>query len=312
MSTQIAGLRRHWAATFGFLAAGLMLTAAAEARVWKGEIWSPSNGRTLQYRVYTPPGYKPKAATRYPVVYSLHGNGATPAGRARMYAPVLDAMTLSGEIIPMIWVFPDGQRDTYYGNAFDGNKQVETHILFELLPAVEAQYKTIGDRENRALEGFSMGGFGAALYAAKYAELFSATLLQGAVLPKWKELVRKEPETALEMYNNVEANWVPYSIYEQSDENAEALALMVNYKMIIGDADPHRNANFRFSDYLLSLGVDPQLTVLPGVKHSNSLYLNDGTGLRFLSDHFSGIQEIKRPMDDLHGSPRLVIAYARE
>lgn len=279
--------RRRWLVALASIAV-LMLTPAAQARVYKGELWSPSNGRTLQFRVYTPPGYKKQGAVRYPVVYSLHGKNASPAQRARMYAPVLDAKTATGEIIPMIWVFPDAQRNSYYGDAFDGHKQVESHIVFELLPLVESQYNIVGGREGRALEGFSMGGFGAGLYAAKCAPLFSATLLQGAVLPNWPELLRKEPETALEMYFNIEANWLEHSVFEQSAANSAALALTVNYKMIIGDADAHWRENQRFSDYLSSLGVDTQLTWLAGVKHSNDAYLNDGSGLRFLSDHFSG------------------------
>ena len=64
----------------------------------------------------------------------------------------------------MIWVFPDGQTNSFYGDAFDGHKQVHSHIINEVLPHVDAQYRTIAQREFRAMEGFSMGGFGAAPY----------------------------------------------------------------------------------------------------------------------------------------------------
>jgi endo-1,4-beta-xylanase len=247
--------------------------------------------------VFTPPGYSPTDKTRYPVVFSLHGNGGTPAQRATTYAPTLTQKMTSGEIMPMIWVFPDGQRDSYYGNAFDGHKQVYTHIIEELLPHIDASFKTKGDRDNRAMEGFSMGGFGSGLYAAKNPELFSATLLYGAVLPNWADLLRKEADTALEMYNNRESNWLPYSIYDVTAANAAAIAETVDYKQIVGDADGHRQGNFIFRDFLLSLGIDPHFQILPGVTHSGGLYLTEGSGLAFLNGHFLRASQVSAPGD---------------
>lgn len=271
------------------------LSGPAQADVVSGSLFSPSNNETFSYRVFTPPGYNPNDAARYPVVFSLHGNGGTPAQRATNYSPTLTSKMNSGEIMPMIWVFPDGQRDSYYGDAYDGSKQVYSHIIDELLPVIDANYKTIADRDHRALEGFSMGGFGSGLYGAKRTDLFSATLLQGAVLPTWTDLVRKEPDVALNMYNNQESNWLPYSVYDVSAANATSIIETVNYKMVVGDADGHRAGNVAFRDYLISLGIDPQFEWLPGVTHSGGLYLQEGTGLRFLNDHFTNVGEPPPP-----------------
>ena len=84
------------------LAATLLAAAPAEATIVQGSIFSPANGRDIDYRVYTPPGYDPNQATRYPVVFSLHGEGGTPSQRAINYAPTLDQEISSGEIMPMI------------------------------------------------------------------------------------------------------------------------------------------------------------------------------------------------------------------
>lgn len=284
------------AAVFTVVVLGLTSSSPVRAGVVAGSLFSPSHGRDFQYRVYLPPGYNASNATRYPVVFSLHGNGGTPAQRATTYSPTLTQKMNSGEIMPMIWVFPDGQRDSYYGDAYDGHKQVYTHIIDELLPVIDANYKTISDRDHRALEGFSMGGFGSALYGAKRTDLFSATLLMGAVLPTWADLIRKEADTSLEMYNNVESNWLPYSAYDVTAVNATAIKETVNYKMIVGDADGHRTGNVRFRDYLISLGIDPQFQWLPGVTHSGGLYLQEGSGLQFLNDHFLGGDEPPPPV----------------
>jgi S-formylglutathione hydrolase FrmB len=289
------------AAIFAVVLLGLTGNNPARAGVVAGTLFSPSHGRDFPYRVFLPPGYDANSATRYPVVFSLHGNGGTPAQRATNYSPTLTSKMNSGEIMPMIWVFPDGQRDSYYGDAYDGHKQVYTHIIDELLPVIDANYKTVADRDHRALEGFSMGGFGSGLYGAKRTDLFSATLLQGAVLPTWADLLRKEPDTALEMYNNVEANWLPYSIYDVTAVNATAIKETVNYKMVVGDADGHRAGNVAFRDYLVSLGIDPQFEWLPGVTHSGGLYLQNGTGLRFLNDHFLSVDPPPPPPEPTPG-----------
>ena len=270
----------------GFVAASLMAAATAEAKIVKGAMFSAANGRNVEYRVYTPPGYNPKAAKRYPVVFSLHGEGGVPSQRAANYAPTLDQKMASGEIMPMIWVFPDGQNNSYYGNAFDGHKQVESHIIDELVPKIDATYRTIATRDNRAVEGFSMGGFGAGLYAATAPELFSAALLEGAAVPTWVKLVRKEPEVSLEMYNNVESNWLPYSLWDQTAARAATIAATVDYKMVCGDHDGQLANNVTFSNYLLSLGIDPKFQVLTNVGHGGTMYIQEGSGLAFLNQHF--------------------------
>jgi S-formylglutathione hydrolase FrmB len=279
------------------LAMGIQLAfglARAEAKIVKASMLSPANGRMIEYRVYTPPGYNPRTATRYPVVYSLHGEGGVPSQRANNYAGTLDAKINSGEIMPMIWVFPDGQNNSYYGNAFDGSKQVFTHIVSELAPQIDATFKTVANRDNRAIEGFSMGGFGAGLLAAKSSQLFSATLLEGSAVPTWSKLVVKEPDVSLGMYNNVESNWLPYSLWDQTRANAAKIASTVNYKMIVGDHDGQMANNLKFRDFLLSLGIDPKFQVAVNVGHGGSMYIKEGSGIAFLHQHFLAKRQAAR------------------
>jgi S-formylglutathione hydrolase FrmB len=271
-------------------AAWVLAAGAARAGVTTVTTFSPSNGRDLSFQVYTPPGYT-ATAQRYPVVYSLHGIGGTSQQRASTYVGTLDAKINAGEIAPMIWVFPSGQTNSFYGDAFDGHKQVYSNVIREVLPYVDANYRTRPDRNGRAMEGFSMGGFGAAMYTAKHPELFSAVLEYGGALSRWQDLVQFNNAVAVEMYDAVEANWLPYSLWDQTAANAEALRTRVNYKMIVGDADPQLQSNIRFRDYLLSLNIDPQFQILPGVEHQGGQYLAEGSGLRFLNDHFNSVPE---------------------
>jgi S-formylglutathione hydrolase FrmB len=187
----------------------------------------------------------------------------------------------------MIWIFPDGQTDSFYGDAYNGTKQVYSQIINEQLPYVESQFRAIADRDLRAMEGFSMGGFGAAMYTAKHPELFSAVVEYGGALPTWDNLVMFNNPVAVTMYNSTESNFVPFSLWNQTDSHAATIKTDVNYKMIVGDADFQFNSNARWRDHLHGLGIDPHFQVLPGVQHVQSSYANDGTGIKYLSDHFA-------------------------
>jgi esterase/lipase superfamily enzyme len=150
-----------------------------------------------------------------------------------------------------------------------------------------------------------MGGYGAAMYTAKHPELFSAVVEYGGALAKWQDLVTFNSATATGMYNNVEANFLPYSLWDLTDQNATAIRTTVDYKMIVGDADPQENSNERFRDHLLALNIDPHYQVLPGVVHLGDVYYQEGSGLNFLDNHFAQVPE---PMA---GSALLTLICAR-
>jgi dipeptidyl aminopeptidase/acylaminoacyl peptidase len=128
----------------------------------------------VSYMVYLPPDYEQQPTQRYPVLYDLHASGGTPkrdgAEIARRFGAAIRAKTIP----PMIIVFPNGLRgNTMYSDSKDGQYPVETVIIKDLIPHIDSTYRTIASREGRALDGFSMGGFGAAHFGFKYPETFS-------------------------------------------------------------------------------------------------------------------------------------------
>lgn len=283
------------AARYGYVFVVSLATAVfADARVAPATVstitlFSPSNNRNLSFQVYTPPGYSTDTTRKYPVVISLHGIGGTSSARSNIYGPELDARINSGDSLPMIWIFPDGQTDSFYGDAYNGTKQVYSQIIGEQLPYVESHYRTLADRDHRAMEGFSMGGFGAAMYTAKRPDLFSAVVEYAGALSTWDNLVMFNNAVAVNMYNTTQNNFTPYSLWDQTDVNANTIKTQINYKMIVGDADSQYNSNTRFRDHLIGLGIDPHFQVLPGVQHVQSSYATDGTGIKYLSSHFADI-----------------------
>ena len=72
---------------------------------------------------------------------------------------------------PIIVVMPDGGHAGWYSNpvtSFVGPRNWETFHIAQLLPWIEANFRTFAEYDGRAVGGFSMGGFGALKYAAKY------------------------------------------------------------------------------------------------------------------------------------------------
>jgi S-formylglutathione hydrolase FrmB len=124
-------------------------------------------------RVLVPAGYRADAGRRYPVLYLLHGAGAD--YRAWTQYGNTEAITARAK---MIVVMPDGGTDGWYTDWYISGKPVqprwETYHVRELVPWVDATYRTIATRRGRAVAGLSMGGFGALSYAARHPRTFAA------------------------------------------------------------------------------------------------------------------------------------------
>ncbi len=137
----------------------------------------------IYYYVYLPAGYA-HSALRYPVLYLLHGRGDTMAGWARAKT-LLDQLIAAGDIPPVIAILPDApwsQRanfyvDSEYGGPFYPGYKVETAFIHELVPHVDATYRTIAERWGRVVGGYSMGGYGAVRYAFAHADLFMGSIV---------------------------------------------------------------------------------------------------------------------------------------
>jgi enterochelin esterase-like enzyme len=111
--------------------------------------------------VYTPPGYE-RGAGRYPVLYLIHGGGDTAiswatVGRAN---DIIDNLLAEKKAVPMIVVMPSGWTPSG-GQVMtsDATKDpFNAEMIQDIIPFVEANYRTAGSPDSRALGGLSMGG----------------------------------------------------------------------------------------------------------------------------------------------------------
>ncbi len=151
------------------------------------QVWYPSPSMELTRRmyIYTPPGYE-AGDDRYPVLYLLHGGGSdedawTNMGRAPQ---ILDNLLAQGKIRPMIVVMtngspvqkaspdfvspPPGWRPGPPATTTSGRPGIlrfPDSLVKDVIPFVDARYRTLADREHRAIAGLSMGG-AQTMYAA--------------------------------------------------------------------------------------------------------------------------------------------------
>jgi len=83
----------------------------------------------------------------------------------------------------MIVVVPHGPAGSIWTDSRDGKQPLESVIIKNLIPHVDETYRTISKREARWIEGFSVGGRGAAHMGFEYPELFGAvSILAGALM----------------------------------------------------------------------------------------------------------------------------------
>ena len=146
----------------------------AHGRLEMIEYDSKTVGTKRKMHVYTPPGYdkdnpgfdKDNAAKKYPVLYLLHGIGGDETEWQRFAQPgvLLDNLIADGKAVPMIVVMPNGRaqkNDRAEGNVFAAAPAFATFerdLLENVIPAIESRYRTLADRDHRALAGLSMGG----------------------------------------------------------------------------------------------------------------------------------------------------------
>lgn len=127
--------------------------------------------------VYTPPGYDQNADQRYPVLYLQHGWGENEygwgvQGRAR---EIMDNLIAQNRARPFIIVMIYGMtNDTRPGGLrnFDIGP-FETVLVKELVPFIDANFRTLSNQPNRAMAGLSMGGMETKTITLKNLETFS-------------------------------------------------------------------------------------------------------------------------------------------
>jgi enterochelin esterase-like enzyme len=240
---------------------------------------SKSAGEKVSCYVFTPQPYDIDKERRFPVLYWLHGSGGSSPGAAAQMARRYSEAMRAGKIPPMILVFPNGLPKGMWCDWKDGSVKLETMFISELMPHIDRTFRTQATREGRIIEGFSMGGYGAARLGFKHPQLFAAVSLLGAgpLQAEFTETPRAAPRERDRLLATVYGNDMAYyreqSPWQIVERNAEKLRTGLLIRQIVGDRDETLGFNREFKQHLDALKIPLTYRQLPDVPHDPNLVL---------------------------------------
>ena len=152
--------------------------------------WSETESKMCHCFVYTPPGYDSSKKKRYPVLYLQHGSGENEHGWSEQGKTglIMDNLIAEGKAEEFIivmdngtWTRPQGmQRGGRPSNWADG---FMNRLVKDIIPMIDARYRTKADRKYRAMAGLSMGGMQTKAITMKNPDVFSALgMFSGGVI----------------------------------------------------------------------------------------------------------------------------------
>ena len=126
--------------------------------------------KNIRCVVIQPDNYKKKKAS-FPVVYLLHGY----SGNFSNWITKVPALMNYADDYQLIIVCPDGNFSSwYFDSPVDSSSRYETYISKEVVHYIDSAYRTIRDKDHRAITGLSMGGHGALFLSLRHPDIFGA------------------------------------------------------------------------------------------------------------------------------------------
>jgi len=301
--------------------------AGSSGSVQTASFASAALGVTKNYQVYLPPSYASQPTRRYPVVYMLHGSPGAETDWVNNVSinTVLDSLAHAG-LPEVIAVMPDGDSWWYHdwistppacaGGSYTGaapsepcvpglHYQYESYIVNDLVPRIDATYRTEATMAHRAIGGLSMGGYGAAYLALAHPDVFNvAAVFSGSRL---ELLAIKDPVTGAMRpatsitelqtaranewanwaaeYGTSFANWQAHDPSTQAASAAAAGRRVPPFWLVVGNNDPLHTQDEYFNGVLAQIGATHVFSEPVG-DHSNGFWrLHEGDGLAWVLQH---------------------------
>lgn len=245
-----------------------------------GTFNSPSMKVDVGYCIYLPPSYdqNKNSNKRYPVVFYLHGGRPGSETKSVKLTAHIDKAMRKGDVPGMIYVFVNGGKVSHY-NTPQFDSMGEDVFVNELIPHIDATYRTIAQRESRGLEGFSQGGRGTTRIMFRHPELFSSCAPGGAGHSTEKSISEnngRENEKLVfaEGYNT----WDLARRYAKNPK--PPLRILVH----VGTKGFNYENNLEYMKFLTSLKIPYERLIVEEVPHSAGL-IYEKQGLELMRFH---------------------------
>ncbi|MAG92706.1 MAG: 1,4-beta-xylanase [Planctomycetaceae bacterium] len=250
---------------------------------------SPSMNLDVGYCIYLPPQYSASedAKRRFPVVYYLHGG--RPGGETKSVALSvdIDKAMRSGAVPSAIYVFVNGGKVSHYNHA-SSKSFGEDVFVKELIPHVDATYRTIAQRSGRGLEGFSQGGRGTARIMFKHPHLFCSAAPGGgghATEKRISESGGRESESLVFAQGD--------NTYDLARKYAADPLPGLKILIYVGNKGFNYENNLEYMKFLESLKIPFERLIIPDAPHSGRIIYQkkDVEIMRFHADNFAAAED---------------------
>ncbi|HAM98507.1 MAG TPA: hypothetical protein DCQ26_07825 [Marinilabiliales bacterium] len=258
-------------------------------------------GQDVKYSICLPEDYYTSNKS-FPVVYLLHGLGDDETswleyGRV---SQISDQLVKEKEIVPMIFVMPQGFR-SYYVNDYAGTFRYRDMFIQELIPFIDSHYRTMDNKNHRATMGYSMGGFGALVLPLKNPEVINTCVPMSISIRtdeqymeedgsewdnQWGRIFGGTGKVGSERITEYYKQNSPFHIFMQND-----LTTLSSLKIYIDNGDDEHTlcrSNEELHMLMRKREVPHEFRVRNG---GHEFYYWRGAlpnGLRFISDSFEG------------------------
>jgi len=214
------------------------------------------------YLIYLPEDYS-SSNDRYPVIYWLHGGNGNSREGSWMCEQMNAAMERS-DMPQTIVVFVQGLPIGWYNNSKDGTMPVEDVIIKDLIPHIDATYRTISKREARGIEGMSMGGYGSLHLGFKYPELFGVV---SSIAPSITTFEMERKEVITPAFEDDTAYFNANSPSTLVQKNADYIRTNSAIRLLVGDKDFLYELIREFHHQLQDLKITHQFSIAKDADH---------------------------------------------
>jgi enterochelin esterase-like enzyme len=225
---------------------------------------TPVRGENKQgsYLIYLPKDYATSGKS-YPVIYWLHGGNGNSREGGWMCGQMEAAMQ-RGDMPPCLVVFVQGLPIGWYNNSKDGTMPVEDVIIKDLIPHIDATYRTINRREARGIDGMSMGGYGSLHLAFKYPELFGVV---SSIAPSITNFEQERKEVIVPTFEEDADYFNANSPSTLIQKNADYIRRNTTIRLLVGDKDFLYDIIQKFHQQLMDLQIKHQYAIAKGADH---------------------------------------------
>ncbi|UCG46348.1 MAG: alpha/beta hydrolase fold domain-containing protein [Phycisphaerales bacterium] len=253
-----------------------------EEHGWRlGTFRSRTVGGQVGYYYYLPPNYDADSSKRYPVIYWLHGLNGSPAS-ANPIVDRLDKAIRGGTAPEMILIScTDPTKRSMWTDSKDGKVPVETVIVKELVEHVDSTFRAIAERRGRAIEGYSMGGYGAAFLGFKYPERFGVISILSGALHSPESLKESRGEIFGAVFGGDAEYAAANSPWSLVKANAGRIRGRTFVRIHVGERDRLKERNENLHKLLQELRIEHEWFVIGGSSHNPTEVFSNWPGSMF-------------------------------